>query len=127
MQKSPFIFVLQNITYTFTVVATDNGSPETKNTSAEVTIVVFSPDNHFNPILDEEEYEVGKTFQESFSIFVAHPNFAPKALKKVLAESCKICKTFLTSLYNVCNSDSEKIISFLRHRWRRTQKLGMLL
>ena len=65
MQKSPFVFVLQNITYTFTVVATDNGSPETKNTSAEVTIVVFSPDNHFNPILDEEEYEVGKNFKKA--------------------------------------------------------------
>ena len=51
-------FLFQNITYTFTVVATDNGSPETRNASAEVTIVVFSPDNHFNPVLDEEEYEV---------------------------------------------------------------------
>ena len=41
------------------VVATDNGRPETKNATEEVTIVVLSPDNHFNPVLDREDYEVG--------------------------------------------------------------------
>ena len=46
----------QNTTYTFTVVATDNGRPETRNNTADVTIVVFSPDNHFNPTLDQTSY-----------------------------------------------------------------------
>lgn len=47
------------MTYTFMVVATDNGLPETKNATEEVTIIIFSPDNHFNPVLDEEDYTVG--------------------------------------------------------------------
>lgn len=46
----------QNTTYTITVVATDNGRPETHNNTAVVTIVVFSPDNHFNPVLDRTSY-----------------------------------------------------------------------
>ena len=53
-----YFFLMQNITYVFSVVATDNGSPETRNASEEVTIVIFSPDNHFNPVLNQEEYEV---------------------------------------------------------------------
>lgn len=46
----------QNTTYTFTVVATDNGQPETHNSTVEVTIIVFSPDNHFNPVLNQTSY-----------------------------------------------------------------------
>ena len=46
----------QNTTYTFTVVATDNGQPETRNSTVDVTIVVFSPDNHFNPVLNQTSY-----------------------------------------------------------------------
>ena len=46
----------QNTTYTFTVVATDNGQPETRNSTVEVVIIVFSPDNHFNPVLTQASY-----------------------------------------------------------------------
>lgn len=39
-----------------TVIATDNGQPETKNSTAMVTITIFPPDNHFNPVLDKQSY-----------------------------------------------------------------------
>ena len=42
------------------MIATDNGQPESKNVTANVMVVVFPPDNHFNPVLDESEYEVMK-------------------------------------------------------------------
>ena len=52
------IFIsLQNMTYTLTVIATDNGQPDHFNTTAQVTVVVFSPDNHFNPELDQSSYD----------------------------------------------------------------------
>ncbi len=47
----------QNETYVFTVIASDNGKPESFNSTAEVTLVVFSPDNHFNPVLNQTIYE----------------------------------------------------------------------
>ena len=42
--------------YSLTVVATDNGLPENKNTTATLTIIVFPPDNFYNPVLDQQEY-----------------------------------------------------------------------
>ena len=36
--------------------ATDNGSPETRNTSVSAIITILSPDNHFNPELDQSSY-----------------------------------------------------------------------
>jgi len=45
---------VQNIT--FTVAAEDNGHPETFVATAEVTITVVSPDNFFNPELDQMNY-----------------------------------------------------------------------
>lgn len=38
------------------MVATDNGQPETRNSTVEVMIVVFSPDNHFNPVFTRTSY-----------------------------------------------------------------------
>ena len=40
----------------FSVTATDNGSPQTMNSSILVMLTVFSPDNHFNPQLDRPSY-----------------------------------------------------------------------
>ncbi len=42
----------------FTVVATDNGQPEPFNATAQVTIMVFSPENFFDPVLDQTAYNV---------------------------------------------------------------------
>ncbi len=41
----------------FTVVAMDNGYPESNNATVMVTIEVFTPDNHFNPVLNQTTYE----------------------------------------------------------------------
>ena len=42
--------------YTITAVATDNGMPEPLNTTVDVTIAVVSPDNFYNPILNQTSY-----------------------------------------------------------------------
>ena len=42
--------------YTITIVATDNGMPEPLNTTVDVTITVESPDNFYNPILNQTSY-----------------------------------------------------------------------
>ncbi len=39
-----------------TVVATDNGMPEPLNATVDVTITVVSPDNFYNPILNQTRY-----------------------------------------------------------------------
>ena len=46
----------QELNYTLTVVATDNGQPEPFNNTATVLIEVFSPDNFFEPVLDRVAY-----------------------------------------------------------------------
>lgn len=43
-------------TYIVTVVATDNGRPQSLNATVNVTISVVSPDNYFNPILNQTSY-----------------------------------------------------------------------
>lgn len=50
------MYHFQSIQYTMTVIATDNGQPETKNSTAMVTITIFPPNNHFNPVLDKQSY-----------------------------------------------------------------------
>ena len=40
----------------FNVTATDNGFPQAMSTSVPVTLSVFSPDNHFSPMLDQTTY-----------------------------------------------------------------------
>lgn len=49
---------MQNETYTFTVIAFDNGKPENFNSTATVILSIFSPDNHFNPVLNQSNYVV---------------------------------------------------------------------
>ena len=39
-----------------TVVATDDGMPEPMNATVDVTITVVSPDNFYNPILNQTRY-----------------------------------------------------------------------
>ena len=41
----------------FNVTATDNGFPQAMNSSVRVTLSVFSPDNHFSPMLDQTTYK----------------------------------------------------------------------
>ena len=43
------------------MVATDNGVPENRNGTAQVTVFVFSPDNYFPPVLDQTSYEANLT------------------------------------------------------------------
>ena len=54
MNEVPLL--LQNLTYSFTVLATDSGAPESLQGSAQVIITVFSPDNFFPPELDSAQY-----------------------------------------------------------------------
>ena len=42
--------------YAITVVATDNGMPEPLNATVDVMITVVSPDNFYNPILNQTRY-----------------------------------------------------------------------
>lgn len=41
----------------FNVTATDNGFPQAMSTSVQVSLSVFSPDNHFSPMLDQATYK----------------------------------------------------------------------
>ena len=42
--------------YTIKVVAMDNGMPESLDAAVDVTITVVSPDNFYNPILNQTRY-----------------------------------------------------------------------
>ena len=66
--------------FTFTVTAMDNGKPEPFTGSAEVTIMVFSRENDFNPVLDQERYvatvnenEPNGTSVLTFNVFDSDP------------------------------------------------------
>ena len=51
-----FTFLSQELNYTVTVVATDNGLPENFNATATITVFVYSPDNFFSPVFDQPSY-----------------------------------------------------------------------
>lgn len=53
---STIFLILQGDKYTFQVIAADNGSPFTNNSTATVNIIVFSPDNNYEPVLDQGSY-----------------------------------------------------------------------
>lgn len=44
------------MSYTFEVIATDNGQPETMSSNASVTITVITPDNFHDPQLGNTSY-----------------------------------------------------------------------